>query len=204
MIPGFPRILTCPHCGAEKQVLSLVSGNTFGQTVWSDNKTIAPMLLRPSFVQKCPQCGGYFLLSRQTDHRFAIDGHGWDKGDLTYEQLKEAYASFKGAELSDDERQTILLYLLWAFNDTYTREEPKEIPDVELSYFQGVVNELLPLIGDPLLRAELYRELSDFDKASEELSKATNSEEWYLEIKESINQHIVAKDSGVFVLIQGR
>ena len=49
---GPARILTCPHCGAKKEVLSLLSGNTFGQQVWSDNKTIAPMLPRVSFVQK--------------------------------------------------------------------------------------------------------------------------------------------------------
>ena len=204
MIPGSPQILTCPHCGAEKQILSLISGNSIGQTVWSDNKTVAPMLPRPSFVQKCPKCGGYFLLSRQKGHRFAKKGDCWDKGELTYNQLKEAYASFSNADLSNDERQMILLHILWAYNDIFTRNHLVDIPKEELSYIREVVTELIPLIDDPLLRAELFRELGDFDKASRELLKTTQTETWYLEIKGKISKHIDAKDSKVFVLIQGR
>ena len=30
MKPGISQILICPFCGTEKQIMSLISGNTFG------------------------------------------------------------------------------------------------------------------------------------------------------------------------------
>lgn len=73
MLPGNPQILTCPFCGSEKKIMSLMSGNTFGAKYWSDNQRIAPMLPDISFVQKCPNCGKYMLLSRQKP-KYAKEG----------------------------------------------------------------------------------------------------------------------------------
>ena len=36
MIPGPPLLLECPKCGEEKRMMSIISGNTFGATQWSD------------------------------------------------------------------------------------------------------------------------------------------------------------------------
>ena len=47
----------CPFCGTKKELMTLVSGNTFGAVYWSDNKRIAPMLPTVSPVQKCSNCG---------------------------------------------------------------------------------------------------------------------------------------------------
>ena len=74
MMPGNPQILTCPFCGKEKEIMSLVSGNTFGSELWSDNKQIAPMLPEISYVQKCPHCGKYFIKGRQAV-KYAKDGY---------------------------------------------------------------------------------------------------------------------------------
>lgn len=52
MIPGFARILCCPHCGTKKKVMTLASGNTFEARFWSDNKQDAPMLPHISFIQR--------------------------------------------------------------------------------------------------------------------------------------------------------
>lgn len=81
MIPGNSQILTCPFCGGEKEILSLISGNTFGAELWSDNKRIARMMPEISFVQKCPHCGKYFMKSRQ-EVRYAEDSHSFDTGML--------------------------------------------------------------------------------------------------------------------------
>ena len=67
MLPGNPQILTCPYCGQTKEVMSLLSGNTFGAQLWSDNKRIAPMLPEISYVQKCLYCQKYFIRSRQEE-----------------------------------------------------------------------------------------------------------------------------------------
>lgn len=65
MFPANARILTCPHCQGKKEVMQLLSGNTFGAELWSDSKEDAPMLPQVSYVQKCPHCGKYFLMSSQ-------------------------------------------------------------------------------------------------------------------------------------------
>lgn len=73
MQPGKPQILTCPYCGKEKEIMSLMSGNTCGSMLWSDNKQIAPMMPEISYVQKCPHCGKYYIRNRQAI-RYATEG----------------------------------------------------------------------------------------------------------------------------------
>lgn len=41
---GTSRILVCPFCGEEKEIMSLAMGNSLGAQLWSDNKLIARML----------------------------------------------------------------------------------------------------------------------------------------------------------------
>lgn len=65
MMLGRTRILVCPFCGTEKQIMSLLSGNTFGAVCWSDNKQKALMLPEISYVQKCPHCGKYYIIHNQ-------------------------------------------------------------------------------------------------------------------------------------------
>ena len=123
MNPGPPRILTCPRCGKKKQVLTLASGNTAWQEVWSDNKRILPYLPYPSFVQRCPHCGEYFLLSRQ--HKEEL-GRGFctKEGKLQFHQLKEAFEKLTSSiEFTDEERQDFLFNLVWAYNDRFNSTE---------------------------------------------------------------------------------
>ena len=102
MMPGFAKILTCPKCGTKKEVLGYVSGCTFGQTVWSDNKTITPLSHKVSFVQKCPVCGHYYLLSRQKPE-YSQNGSN-EQGELSYKEMKEAWHMFKDMpDLTDNE-----------------------------------------------------------------------------------------------------
>lgn len=130
MNPGYPRILTCPHCGKKKQVLSLASGNTAWMRYWSDNKKYYPYLPQPSFIQKCPYCGGYFLLSRQKNEEYAKDGFCLNEGRLTYTELKEAYRNLSNeSETTKEERLEVLFYLLWGFNDKFWRNDEPMLSD---------------------------------------------------------------------------
>ena len=144
MITGFAQILTCPQCGGTKKVKRLVSGNTYGQTVWSDNKVFAPMLSRVSFVQKCSSCGAYYLLSRQKT-KYSNDFSS-NLGELSYEEMKEAWTALKTLDnLTENERLAMLMMLLWAYNDKYNRYAVKEIPEDEFLFMKGIINILLGL-----------------------------------------------------------
>lgn len=63
IISDNPLRLTCPHCGKEKYIRTILSGNTIGGRCWSDGRWYYPMLKRPSPYQKCPKCRHYFLLA---------------------------------------------------------------------------------------------------------------------------------------------
>ena len=63
---GPSRILTCPHCGTKKEVISLLSGNTVGGVVWSDQYVEYPFYKVASDIQKCPHCHKYYeFLNKQ-------------------------------------------------------------------------------------------------------------------------------------------
>ena len=61
MKAGRTMRLACPHCGRYKCMESIMGGNTFCGTAWSDSKKEYPMLPSISPIQRCPKCGAYFF-----------------------------------------------------------------------------------------------------------------------------------------------
>jgi len=224
MNPGPAQILTCPYCGAHKEVLSLLSGNTFGQKVWSDNKTIAPMLPRVSFVQKCPSCGCYYLMSRQNPK----DGReiSFDTGDLSYIELKDAWhslnntsnspelygwsklkaavglsKSFDTRPLTDDEKLTVLIMQVWAYNDEYTRETVKQAPQEEKQYIHGIIDKLLDLsCVDDLLKAEFLRETGRFEESMSLLDKYSTDDQFLQRLIKRLKDENRASNRSPFLI----
>ena len=147
------------------------------------------MLPRVSFVQKCPSCGGFYLMSRQNPK----DGGGtsFDTGNLSYIELKDAWRSlnygFSTPELhgwsklkkalslsrsigtrplTDEEKLNMLIMQVWAFNDEYTRKAVKPVPPEEKQYISGVIDMLLDLDSvNDLLKAEFLREMGRFEES---------------------------------------
>ena len=200
MNPGNAQILTCPHCGAKKEVLSLLSGNTFGQQVWSDNKTIAPMLPRVSFVQKCPSCGGFYLMSRQKP-KYGTD-YSFELGELSYFETKEAWKSLKEThDLSEDERITILFMLVWAYNDEFTREKAKPIIQEEQDFFQNIIETLLESTQfDILLKAEFLREAGSFEEYRNLLNGYTPDDDFRKKLTAKLIERIHSSDTRPFLI----
>ena len=62
MIPGPPELFKCPSCDEILCRGSIMSGNTIGSRLFSDGKTISPML--PDFPQisECLGCDEIFWL----------------------------------------------------------------------------------------------------------------------------------------------
>lgn len=200
MIPGNAQILTCPHCGTKKEVLSLLSGNTFGQVVWSDCKSIAPMLPKVSFVQKCPHCGKYYLLSRQKPEYG--NTHSSEKGELNYKEIKEAWSMLKDVEdLTENERLTILIMQVWAYNDEYTRGKDATAPKAEQDYFKEIVDMLIKLDSvDTLLKAELLRETGRFSDALDLLSNYSAENDYLERLIKKFREHVLSSDSRPFIV----
>lgn len=202
MIPGPPQILICPFCGGKKQIMSLISGNTFGAELWSDNKLIAPMLPNISYIQKCPHCGKYYILGRQ-ETNFAKDGVSFETGELSLDETKEAYEqlSQEGFRTLGEEIE-VRLMLFHALNDCYGRSIlgfDDFVDDRNLFVEQGqwlIEN----AIADNVLKAEFYREIGEFDKASELLAGIVPDDDSIREFAEKINERIEHNDSKVFII----
>ena len=161
MIPAHSALLRCPHCGALKEVLQLMSGNTIGATLWSDGKKNAPMLPRVSRIQRCPTCGKYFFFSLDVKAGTS-NNYGGGTGDLPLEYLKQALTQLQP---TGNEEHILRINILWAFNDRYGDMEQSDIPIEEWVYHVDNVHHLVQMDIDALLRAEFFREIGDFDNA---------------------------------------
>lgn len=161
MIPAHSTLLHCPHCGAKKEILQLISGNTIGATLWSDAKQIAPMLPRVSHIQRCPTCGNYFFRTKDIVAGTS-DRYGGGIDDLPLEYLKQALIQLQP---TGDDEHILRINILWAFNDRYGDMEQSDIPAAEWEYHVDNVHHLVQMDIDAFLRAELFREIGDFDQA---------------------------------------
>lgn len=199
-MPGNPRILVCPFCGKEKEIMSLISGNTFGAELWSDNKQIAPMLPEISYVQKCPHCGKYYITGRQ-EVKYAKDGYSFEKGLLTYPEMKEAFTQLsEEGFLNEKEEINVRMMLHHAYNDYYYRTDEKKViseEDKTLFHENGLwlINNL---ITDSVMKAEFYREIGEIDTAKSILDSITVEDEFLKRIVTGIKERLEVNNCQVF------
>ena len=199
-MPGISQILICPFCGTEKQIMSLISGNTFGAELWSDNKQIAPMLPEISYVQKCPHCGKYYITGRQ-EVKYAKDGYSFEKGLLTYPEMKEAFTQLsEEGFLNEKEEINVRMMLHHAYNDYYYRTDEKKViseEDKTLFHENGLwlINNL---ITDSVMKAEFYREIGEIDTAKSILDSITVEDEFLKRIVTGIKERLEVNNCQVF------
>ena len=204
MRPGPPQVLTCPYCGEKKKIMSLMSGNTFGAVLWSDNKQIAPMLPEISLIQKCPKCGKYYFRTRQ--EVVFSDNHDRcsDSGELTFPEMKEAFVqlSEEGFEDANEERKARMM-LHYAFNDFYYRYNPDDcvVNDDDWSIFKENALWIIEnIITDDVLKAEYYREIGMMEEALSILQDLTVEDEFVKKIADQVAKRIKKNDRKVFII----
>lgn len=200
MTPGPAQIIRCPFCGEIKKIMSLISGNTFGAEYWSDGKLIAPMLPEVSYVQKCPNCGKYYIISRQEEIYGEENDISFETGYLSFPEMKEAYRQLIEEGCDVKEERTIHFLLHYAYNDYFCRTEDKndETPD-DIALFRANALWLIEnAIFDDVLKAEFYREIGDFDEALLLLNNMTIEDEFKYDIANKIRLYIDKEETKVF------
>lgn len=200
MNPGNSRILICPFCGKKKEIMSLLSGNTFRAEMWSDNKQIAPMLPEISYVQRCPQCGKYYITERQ-ELKYAKDSYSFDQGLLSYPEMKEAFIQLSEEGFVNEEEETkVRMMLHHAYNDYYYRSyDNKEINAEDKTLFHENGSWLIDnLITDNVLKAEFYREIGEFEVAHDILESVEVEDEFLKRIMTQIQERVQNNDCRVF------
>ena len=197
---GYPLILTCPFCGKEKKIMSLVSGNTFDSELWSDNKRIAPMQPEISYVQKCPHCEKYYIIRRQAV-KFAKEGNSLETGRLTFSKMKEAFAQLSEEGFIDKKEEgTVRMMLHHAYNDYYYRYDyKKDVQDEDKKIFRENGLWLIKnLLTDNVMKAEFYREIGDMETAKEILDSVVVEDGFLKQIVSSIRERLETNNSEVF------
>ncbi|MCF0253452.1 MAG: hypothetical protein HUK26_03865 [Duodenibacillus sp.] len=188
----------CPHCGAPKRMLQLGSGNTFGGSHWSDGREVYPMLPSHSPVQKCPACGGFFWSKKCRTADGA--GAGGEAGWLAFEDAEAAVEALApGAD--GDERFTLALTALWAYNDI--ARAGGEPTAAQAARLPRIVDALLAMLDDELFSAELCREAGRFGQALQRLeafAASGESDPAMLAIAEGVRQRALAGDARVWAV----
>jgi uncharacterized protein HemY len=122
-------------------------------------------------------------------------------GDMNFEEAREALEQLY--EASNEKRRFILrLYVLYAFNDKYGREGLKYLLDCDdYLYFVENCREMIKMEQtNSTLRAELYREIGEFDQCVQYLDSLEPAGEYENQVREQIRQRALDQDRMVFAL----
>ena len=212
-------VYTCPYCEAEAAERELGSWNTFGATFWSDGFMIAPMAPTSNAVARCWKCKKAFdrwaAKSRTVSNLSSLRGGGhcptihWI-GD--WQAIREAMA-LRNSTADQDAEIGLRMRLLWASNHRFRTDGTDDhsvfvvrgvnIEDIPAEEVRENMRILSSLAGLPLwLKAEVLREMGDFDSAKEAIEqfKKTQSEEYEDGAKffKEIERQIALKNSKVF------
>ena len=130
MIPGPIIIKKCSKCSGFIIENSMVSGNSFGATFWTDGKMDAPMFLNDeSWFVKCPHCQALIWIDEQDTIRlFCLSGKNWKKNmedAYNYEDAKaydrpkpqDYFTELKKSNLGREKERHLRLRAWWAGND---------------------------------------------------------------------------------------
>lgn len=190
MLPGPTYIYECPNCGNLLSNESLMSGNTFDSKLFSDGKTIAPMLPEFPDLTKCKKCNTIFWLSKlkeigtydYNDDENLTCGKA-DRADfLTVDDYHNAIK--KGLAGDIEEEVIIRQQLWWAYNDRiregqniFTNEEDEARWKDNIINLKKILDQLD--INHKIMVAEIHRNLGEFEECFKLIESIdTNELDW--------------------------
>jgi len=199
-IPGPDYLFECPKCSAPLKVGSLISGNTFGATTYSDGKMIAPMLPNFPDLTKCKKCNAIFWLSEmeaigtcdqwKDDYKPACE----DADDADFLDITDLFRSLGMDNVKNDKKKEInvRIQIWWAFNDRIRKGDNLFAHEKDKDLWNENCRKLIKLfdekdVDQKIMIAELYRNLGDFKKSLKILNSIDNKDyDWV--IKKLLNE----------------
>jgi hypothetical protein len=182
MLDGPDQYITCPLCGGYEKYMTLISGNTFGMKIWSDGKRDAPGLPEPPSVVKCRHCAECYWLSEANEIKqdeippevmeelFPIS---FEEDFYVNEPSEEEYyrAIDKGLAKNNEEEKSLRILAWWRRNDAFRDSKNTDVPD-GTNLWKTNLEALEKLLttrtdDDSLMKAEILRELGEFDRAKQ-------------------------------------
>ena len=178
---GPPLIKKCSSCSGLIQEKTLTSGNTFGAKYWTDGKREAPMLPDSLWLVKCPHCGALVWIDELkevgTKNLFRPDQKYKLSKPYIAPGFKDYFDALKQSNLTDKKKRYLRIHAWWAGNDKRRNNSSNNIPmrEVEKENLMELFK-LLSVKDSYIMKAEIQRELGEYDKAKEILSSSTNNQ----------------------------
>lgn len=196
MIPGPTYFYHCPGCSNVIANDSIASGNTYGSSLYTDARRIAPMLPEFPIITKCQVCNTFLWLDIAEPF---TSSH--DSGNELYKSAQKAeflsiedYFSALAIEVSgDSDERYIRTRIWWTFNDRIRKNDPLFQDPTDEQRWTGNCNKLIDLLdpADMIQRlniAELNRNLGRFNECLTLLDGVDEEYQWVAEkIREECN-----------------
>jgi hypothetical protein len=200
MLPGPSVVVSCPLCNVVGCYETQISGNTLRGTYYTDGKAVFPMMVQVPDVVQCPGCSRPYWLSLATElgevdrwrsaetgpDGLPINPHFRDAPVLaepTESEYLNGLDDLIRAKPADE--LTVRLLAWWRGNDRYRVDETESVPEpapADLPQLAAMrranIDGLLKILPDvdaddpsrPLMRAEVFRQIGEFDRALELLA----------------------------------
>lgn len=221
MIPGPDIILACPHCNALARHGSLLSGNTFGEQLWTDGKRVAPMCPFPPAYVRCRSCRGFHWLddARRVgripgpfdENPDAEVPPEWLAAPEVEEPTPAGYLeAIETGAIDPEPELDMRVRAMWRGNAPFREHAPSDAAharavdapvDAEARRLnlEAIVDLLADADGDRLLmRAEALRELGRFDEAVAALDRVEG--EGFQKVVSALRRYCEAGDPAPHVL----
>ena len=193
MTPGSTHVVRCPSCSQLGAYPTIASGNTFGAVYYTDGRRVAPMLPNTPSVVRCGGCSGVFWLeSATTVGKYSPWRSGGESIDPTWTSAARLVEPDEHQYLAaldqliaaqPDKAKDARLFTWWRGNDQYRGPSPrtmKDNPEVvatrhyNMRALMGLLDTTEPV--DQLMRAEVLRQLGEFELATKALTRHFPSE----------------------------
>jgi hypothetical protein len=174
MLPGPNYVYQCQSCGHVLTVESLRSGNTFGAKLFSDGKSIAPMLPEYPNLTKCKKCHSIFWLNklkeigtyRPGDQR---NSEFPDADKAEFLNIDDYYNAINtGFAENYEEERYIRQQIWWAYNDRIRNGQMMFNNEADQLRWKDNAKKLMDLfdhsdINQKIMIAEINRNLGAFE-----------------------------------------
>lgn len=122
-------------------------------------------------------------------------------GELNYQEAREALEQLYESS-NEDRRFTLRMYVLYAFNDEYGRKDIEYMEDSDdYKYFVENCREMLKMPQTiPTLRAELLREIGEFEQCVQYIDSLEPVSEYENKVREEIHKRALNRDRMVFMI----
>jgi hypothetical protein len=217
MLPGPTIIYKCPNCENFIKNNSLMSFNTIGAIRFSDNKIIGLLMVELPDITKCKKCNTIFWLEGE----YEIGSYDlWDKSTVETEWRNADQAEFLTIEdyfvaleleeitRSEEDEFYIRQNIWWEYNDRVRwkgKEQFKNNNDQIL--WKSNLDRFVELLDESdinqlIMRAEIYRNLGDFEKCMSIIQGIT--EAGFENIKDAFEKACKEKNTKVFEFKQSK